>query len=356
MQTTIFDYLIFIGRFSPPHKGHIKVINEALAQSKNVIVLIGSSNEARSLRNPFTWQERKDIILKSLDENVREFVIVMPLMDNTYNDQRWVQSIQETVQGVVTQKYNKLNINKPKIGLIGYSKDNSSYYLNIFPQWSNSSIKVSPEMNSNNQILSSSFIRNSLFENNDVSMFSSNLTKPCVDFLEEFKLTNEFKNLKSENDFILKYKKSWSNCPYPPIFVTVDAVVIQSGHILMVRRKAYPGKGMLALPGGFVRNDETLLDGVIRELREETKLKVPVPVLKGSIKFEKVFDNPFRSARGRTITTAFLIELSNSPEGLPKVKGSDDAKDAMWIPLSDINNSDIFEDHFHIINYLIDKL
>ena len=70
---------------------------------------------------------------------------------------------------------------------------------------------------------------------------------------------------------------------------------------------------------------ERLLDACIRELREETKIKVPGPILKGSIKRQSVYDDPYRSARGRTLTHGFYIELEPSAE-LPKVKGSDDAK------------------------------
>ena len=111
-----------------------------------------------------------------------------------------------------------------------------------------------------------------------------------------------------------------------------------------------PGAGLWALPGGFLDQDETLLDGAIRELKEETKIKVPVPVLKGSIKSQKTFDNPRRSLRGRTITTAFFIDLGFS-ETMPKVKGADDAEVARWVPFKDINPAEVFEDHFAIIDY-----
>ena len=85
-----------------------------------------------------------------------------------------------------------------------------------------------------------------------------------------------------------------------------------------------------------------------RELREETRLKVPEPVLKGSIRKQKVFDDPHRSARGRTITHAFYIELSPNSE-LPRVKGSDDAKYAVWLPLAELDPATLFEDHYFII-------
>jgi bifunctional NMN adenylyltransferase/nudix hydrolase len=151
---------------------------------------------------------------------------------------------------------------------------------------------------------------------------------------------------------IKKYKESWKAAPFPPTFMTVDAVVVQSGHVLLVQRGDMPGKGLWALPGGFLNQGETMLDGAIRELKEETKIKVPVPVLKGSNKGSKTFDAPNRSQRGRTITQAFYIDLGFAEE-LPRVKGSDDAEKAFWVPLSEVvaKRDQFFEDHFHIISY-----
>jgi bifunctional NMN adenylyltransferase/nudix hydrolase len=94
-----------------------------------------------------------------------------------------------------------------------------------------------------------------------------------------------------------------------------------------------------------------MLDGAIRELKEETKIKVPVPVLKGSIKDSKTFDPPNRSSRGRTITQAFLIDLGVGE--LPKVKGADDAEKAFWVPFNQVKQEKMFEDHAHIISHFI---
>jgi len=170
--------------------------------------------------------------------------------------------------------------------------------------------------------------------------------------LKAYFATPEYDLVKSEQAFVKKYQQAWSAAPYPPTFVTVDAVVIQSGHVLMVERKARPGKGLMALPGGFVDHGEKLVDACLRELREETRLKVPEPVLKGSIKSQEVFDDPHRSARGRTITHAFYIELAPN-KALPKVKGGDDAKKAMWVALADLDPTQIFEDHYFIIQEMI---
>jgi bifunctional NMN adenylyltransferase/nudix hydrolase len=167
-------------------------------------------------------------------------------------------------------------------------------------------------------------------------------------FLREFAQSEAFAALVREYRFIGAYRRQFSVLPYPPVFVTVDAVVVHSGHILLVKRGAEPGRGLWALPGGFIGQDEFLLDACIRELREETRLKLPEPVLRGSIKGQRVFDRPDRSQRGRTITHAYYFEF---PSGeLPPVKGGDDAAKARWVPLAEFYEMEgsMYEDHYAI--------
>jgi len=109
------------------------------------------------------------------------------------------------------------------------------------------------------------------------------------------------------------------------------------------------------LPGGFVRENETIHESCLRELREETRLKIPVPVLKGSIKGTHVFDHPQRSLRGRTITHAFHFDF---PAGeLPPVRGGDDAEKARWFPISEAleMGPQLFEDHLHILEFFLGR-
>ena len=100
----------------------------------------------------------------------------------------------------------------------------------------------------------------------------------------------------------------------------------------------------------------TLEDNAIKELKEETQIKVPAQVLRGSIKSSHVFDYPERSQRGRTVTFAYFIELApDLKEGLPRVKGGDDAAKAFWLPLSALGEKEdeFFEDHLHIIKFFL---
>ncbi len=148
---------------------------------------------------------------------------------------------------------------------------------------------------------------------------------------------------------------------HPITFVTVDACVVTAACALLVRRKGRPGKGLWALPGGFLGQTETVVDGMLRELREKTKIAVPPGMLRGSIVAQRVFDDPNRSSRGRTITHGFLIQLKNET-ALPglrsrkprqaesaEIGADDDAEKAQWWPLADIKREMMFEDHYDII-------
>lgn len=345
-----YDTLVFIGRFQPFHNGHKAIIDAALEQAREVIVVVGSSFAARNIRNPFTFQERKNMIeavypketgnAKFHERNPR--VKVVPVPDYPYDDSKWVAAVQSAVYDASTF------ISDPsRVGLIGHEKDGTSFYLKIFPTWDSVSVPNIDGINATD-------IRNYGLENKTFRGISSVELLPMSVFTQLLNHENEswFDTVTAEYQMIKKYKEAWKAAPFPPTFMTVDAVVVQSGHILLVKRGDMPGKGLWALPGGFLNQEETMLDGAIRELKEETKIKVPVPVLKGSIKSSHTFDAPNRSQRGRTITQAFYIDLGFAKD-LPKVKGGDDAKKAFWIPLNEVvkNRDRFFEDHFDIISF-----
>ena len=154
-------------------------------------------------------------------------------------------------------------------------------------------------------------------------------------------------------------KMTWGLAPYAPTFVTVDAVVTMKGHVLLIRRKQSPGRGLWALPGGFIDQENPLVDNVIRELREETRISVPNNKLKDCITKMITVDDPYRSKRGRTITHAAHINLDKLPDNdiqqLPTVRGCDDAEKARWFTFSEVLDfgSTLFEDHAEIIKRLV---
>ena len=349
-----YNISVFIGRFQPVHLGHLHVITQGLEQADHMVVLIGSSGAPRSHRNPFTFEERREMVYNSIPSHMRKRVLIKSLEDAAYNDSRWIHQVQSQVTRAAWEfGYT----NTPTVALVGHSKDSSSYYLKLLPQYD--SVEVA-----NFNHLDSTQIRNVYFSNighmwiGDADGHKEGdldrdaiITPQTRQFLIDFMKTPDYNDICAEYDFVAKYRLSWSSAPYPVNLVCVDACVIKSGHILLVKRGAMPGKGLWAMPGGYLNVTETALDGMIRELREETKIKVPEAVLRGSIVKHEIFDDPNRSARGRVLTIGYLIDLGTGP--LDKIKGSDDAISAKWIPLADVKRDVMFEDHYSIIEIMV---
>jgi len=345
-----YDYAVFIGRFEPFHNAHKRVIEKALSVADKVIVLVGSSSKPRSIKDPFFVEERKVMMRSAFAPAMAGRLLFGELRDFPYNDERWAREVQAQVAQLVVAD-NKV-MNAPRsICLVGHFKDESTDYLKMFPQW--------PLVEAaNHEQKNASDIRTLMFDaaanpadaQGKWMHIEAAVPEGVFSFLREFAKGEAFAQLVREHAFIKGYKAQFAGLPYPPVFVTVDAVVVHSGHILIVKRGAEPGKGLWALPGGFIGHDELLLDACIRELKEETRLKLPEPVLRGSIKGQRVFDRPDRSQRGRTITHAYFFEF---PSGeLPPVKGGDDAAKARWVPLAEFfeMESQVFEDHYGIVS------
>lgn len=338
-----FDCLVFIGRFQPPHLGHRAVIHEALKRAHQVIVLVGSAWQARSLRNPWRFEERHDMLRSCFDEADNARLEIEPLLDALYNDDVWVRDVQRKVRDIASPSQGRL----PRIGLIGASRGQSSYYLTLFPQWESVSVPLV-------EGISASEIRERLFRSmaaaSDYASTGAahDLPPGVLDTLQAFTSSQHYQHLLEEQQLLQQYRSAWAEAPYPPIFVTVNAVVVQSGHVLMVKRSAAPGKGLLALPGGFINPHERLLDACLRELRERVRLKVPTPVLKGSLRGQRLFDEPHRSWRGRTLAEAFYFALRPEQQ-LPQLKPAKGGERARWVALADLEPEELFEDHFFII-------
>ena len=333
-----YDTLVLIGRFQPFHSAHLEIVKRATALCDQLIIITGSAQQPRTYKNPFTSAERA-VMIKDATRGLSMHIHVEENVDTIYNDQAWAVRVQ-----AIVNKHFKVN---DKIGIIGHKKDDSSFYLDMFPQWGYENVELI-------EFLSAVDIRDLYFKR-DVNMkfIKGVVPETTFDFLDQFRATPEYEQIIREREFVSTYKKQYASLPYPPIFSTADAVVIQSGHVLMIRRRAEPGRGLWALPGGYVNanTDKSVEDAAIRELREETQIKVPAPVLRGSIVRNKVFDAVDRSPRGRIITHAFHIQL---PDGeLPRVKGSDDAEKARWVPIAEVRSEECFEDHYEIISHFV---
>jgi 8-oxo-dGTP diphosphatase len=126
------------------------------------------------------------------------------------------------------------------------------------------------------------------------------------------------------------------------IHVTTDAVVFcvinEKLMVLLAKRGSEPYKGMWGFPGGFLEEKEDLVEGMKRELKEETGLELQ------NARQLKAYGTPGRDPRGRTISIAFvaLIQEENS-----EVKAGSDADEVQWHNVHDL--PELAFDHAQIL-------
>lgn len=340
MHPSAFDAAVLIGRFQPFHNGHAALLARALACAPRVVVGLGSAFAARSARNPFSWEERAAMIGGTLDAATRERVSCVPLRD-CYDDARWVQQVIRRVEAALG--------GKPRIALVGHLKDASSQYLQRFPGWSLLAEAAQGGIDA-------SSLRRLWFEGDDPAATQARLAPfvpaPVLADLLAGSALPHFAELRAEHLAIEESKRIWGVGP----FITVDAVVRAAGQVLLIRRGRAPGKGLWALPGGFLDGRERVLQGALRELREETGIALPDAELEAALVGRAVFDHPDRSARGRTITHAHCFDLPLAAP--PAVAGADDAAEARWVPVDQLAALEgaLFEDHFNILDHFLGLL
>jgi bifunctional NMN adenylyltransferase/nudix hydrolase len=352
-----YDVAVFIGRFQPVHVGHEAILKRCAELADNVIILVGSKTASRSVRNPFTFRERLDLLdaaVEDIDPQDEVQWYVRGIADSAYNFHDWLTRAKSIVNEVVDTIVEAPDV--AKVTIIGHYKDDTSY-LNFFPDWDLTLMEAQKGGVSSTQVRQTIFATNYLPDGRE-RVQSLPLLSPAVKawVLNWMETSPAFKQLADESFYVLNYKASWAKAPFPPTFVTTDAVVVCLGHVLVIKRGRNPGKGLYALPGGFLDQAESIQQGCIRELREETKIDVTTRVLEKSIKDKNVFDNPYRDPRGRTITHAFLFVLDLPV--LPKVEAADDAASVEWIALNEIQDREdcFFGDHAQITRYFAHRL
>jgi len=342
-----FDFLVYIGRFQPFHNGHLGVLLHALEIANHVVVVLGSARRARNIKNPFADDERRQMLLDALRDVDRSLVdrVTVGGVRDYYDNAKWVPAIKSEVARAIGADAAGI------IGIIGHNKDRSSYYLAEFPQWR---LIEAPDRTG----ISATDLRTEIFSKrpDEWANIARRVPGPVLRALHQFAATPAYVDLSEEYRTILAGNRAWVSAPFPPIFVTVDAVLRARGHVLMIERKHAPGKGQWALPGGFLNPHERLLDAALRELFEETEIDLPRDVIRQAYRDREVFDHPDRSIRGCTVTHAFFFDLGDAP--LPAVAGADDALTAQWVPVDALPQREtrVFEDHLHIVARFVENV
>jgi bifunctional NMN adenylyltransferase/nudix hydrolase len=350
-MTQTSDIAVLVGRFQPFHTAHLALLNRAFEIAPRVVVVVGSAFQARTPKNPFTWTERAEMIRLALPESQRECVSVVPMRDY-YDETRWVASVRDCVATRVPDEQS------PRIALVGHFKDATSNYLAAFPGWTLVPVERVPGADATQ-------LRDALFgslpdDARQPPLLDATLAAlidqapaSTVAFLRAWTALPFFAELAGEWRMLKRYKEAWRAAPYAPTFVTVDAVLQCAGQVLLIRRGKAPGRGLLAVPGGFIELRETTWQSCLRELEEETHLKLLEETMRRSLRSVAVFDHPDRSQRGRTITHAHHFDLG--ARELPEVRADDDAASVEWVPVADLAAMEdhFFDDHFHMLDHFL---
>jgi len=339
--------VVYIGRFQPFHNGHLALLLRALELGEKVVVVLGSSFRSRNTKNPLTWQERAAMIRLAVPEQHRDRVHFAPVRDyygtGTEGDERWVNAVRAGVARAIGDA-------DRNIALIGHFKDASSYYLNHFPGWKLESVDREGDIDATH-------LRNVLYTTAQMdreaalAVLSAHMPNGCIAYLNAWLALPYFAQLAKEWTNIQKEKAAWSTAPYPPLFITLDSLVTCADHVLLIERRNEIGigNGLLALPGGYLEQYETLYQGAIRELREETKLGIASEYLASYFRGTDVYDHPNRDERGRLVTHLHRFELRG--DHVPEVEGRSDARVAIWVHKDKLREMEdrFFADHGHIL-------
>jgi bifunctional NMN adenylyltransferase/nudix hydrolase len=333
---------VYIGRFQPFHLGHLHVVRQALMHVDRLLILIGSSGEPRTSDNPWNERERSNMILHGMPGDIPDVVDMLPIYDHG-DDFIWA----EGVRAAVGRHLGDLGQSEAQIYLAGHAKDETSFYLRMFPEWRKIVVQ-------NHRKLSATPMREAFFLRFQ-QLPTADVGEAVSDWAEAWLVGNpEAHGVVSEEYLSTRiYKGAWANSPHPPIFTTTDSLVVSGDEIALIRRGRSPGCGRLALPGGFLEPHLRLLDNALKEFGEEAGDLISPAYLRRHLTQVQVFDKPGRDPRGRFITHVHRFDL---PVGVkPRLVAGDDAEWAGWVHIDDIDRSQMFADHFKIIQLMMPK-
>jgi bifunctional NMN adenylyltransferase/nudix hydrolase len=341
-MTYEFDYLVFVGRFSPFTIAHRRVVELALERAKKVVLLVGSAYAPPTTFTPWSFDERAEMIRSCWNDAERRRIEILPIVDYD-QDHDWVARVHELV-GVFTQPGDR-------IGLIGHSKDETSFYLNLFPDWRSVNVENFDGINATD-------VRNVYFGNRQEDV--PHCWPSVARYLDQWERTSSYQQIAADFEAVRAYREKYGPGP----FLTVDSLVRHGNKILLIQRSKAPGAGLWALPGGFLNAGETLLEGAIRELIEETDFPISKGELRDLMGEVCIFDDPRRDPRAHIITQAHFFDVTGYT-GLPMVhnvddgtdeiivRAADDAKSARWFRCDQLTRGMFYGDHYRIVQHLL---
>lgn len=346
-STFSHDYIVFILRGQPFTVAHKAIEDYALTKGKKTITIFGSDNRPETQKNPFPADVRMDL-LDLVYENSpdHERMIISSTGDFAKNED-FIASVVGLVNDLIAK-----DGGDPKtatIGITGYSAegDPSAFYLEMFDMWDYVPSPEFPLIEGFGEVRATN-VRKIIF-GGDLDELVNVVPEPVLWYLKIFRGTETYKRLLSEVKAVNTFKEKLPS--YPINCVTTDAMLVCGDYILLITRSKV-GKGLKALPGGFLEHNLRIEQNLYKELGEESMIEVPVSELKKAFLGYHVEDDVNRSERCRILTHVGVFNLAligYSNENLPKVTGGDDAASADWYLKDELQTDEFFEDHHFLI-------
>ncbi len=326
---------LVIGRFQPLHNGHLSLIDEARKQADKTLVLIGSSRQLPDFKNPFSYDERLELLTQCLPN---ESDLVIHGIPDEPTDDEWIQE--------VVARVNQFEEDPTEVTVFCSSKDEDFYRSSfLYP------VNTVDTHDCNATQVRHAWYTESLWT---VEEF---IPKETKEFLEnhgdhdrlsvEYTTTTESAQQKKEGH-------PFAN----PVEVVSFAVIVQNNKVLLGKRGGPRGDGQWGLPGGFMNHDETTLDACMRETHEELGFDLKELIISSNAQclsqaVEENRDN--LGARNVGINYLFVVK----PEYELEVKvDSVETTDYTWVPLKEIleDNFLLFYNHNLVVKRLVSKL
>lgn len=325
------QHLAYLSSFQPLTENDEQVVGAALASADRVTLIVGSARSSRSSHlNPLSLRERVDLLEQVYSREVSSGrIAIAHLADHLYQNASWELDLatlvkERGIDGFAVRRDEK-----------GKRDRQLSRVAPVLAGAANSMSQRRRE-----EILAVWYSGGPM----------PYLGGGAIAAMCELRGSAHFEWLKEEWQFNLEYRAAWAKTPYPVKFLTADACIECNGRVLLVRRGNWPGKGLWALPGGFLEDDETVDEAAARELGEETNLELTLEQAQQWLVRQGLFDLPYRDGRGRLVTGGYYFQVPG--DVLPDVEALDDADEVWWAPVEQIPPDLMMADHFDIMRSL----
>lgn len=364
-----YDAGLMLGRFQLVTLGHLAGVMAMAEAARIPVVGNGSVNQSRDTRNPWTFDERREmweaaIPLETL-KRVRFFG-----QEDLGNPLRWASAVEHRM----TKELAELGVHadEASIALFGHRKDATTFYLDDFPAYI---LEQLPNVDG----INASDLRETYFRMADFDEWAATaggrVPEGVIDWLRSFRRDPAFARLAEEASRLDELAVPWAKRPSPDapglpqdvIFNDAAAIVTQGNRVLLQRRSLFPGKGYWELPSGRIGLREEPIAAAVRlALGRSTGLDLSETQLRKAHRDTWFRSDPYRTTRGREMLFPSLFHLVPTPRGktpderrksmaLPRVKASDNI---CFFTFDEVRRmrSEIYADHAIVIDQALERL